>query len=236
VAAVGVAAFGRSGLGDVRVDHHPEAGPAPMLVGPFRRGLGRPVAIDTDVNAAAVAEHRWGVARGLDTFVYLTAGTGIGGGALINGRPLHGLVHPEMGHVRVPHDRVADPFAGTCPYHGDCLEGLAAAPAVAERWGQPPEALPADHPAWALEAHYLALGVVSVIAILSPRRVVMGGGLLRQPALLPMVRREIVRLLNGYVPAAAIDESIDDYVVSPALGSRAGVLGALALAQDIASL
>jgi fructokinase len=114
----------------------------------------------------------------------------------------------------VPHDRIADPFTGTCPYLGDCLEGLAAAPAVAERWGQSPEALPAEHPAWALEAHYLALGVVSVIAILSPRRVVMGGGLLRQPALLPMVRREIVRLLNGYVPAAAIGEGIDDYVVA----------------------
>jgi fructokinase len=242
LAAVGIAAFGPLDL-DPRSATYGAITTTPKrgwsgtdLVGTFWRALGLPVAIDTDVNAAAVAEHRWGSARGLDAFVYLTVGTGIGGGALVDGRPLHGLVHPEMGHVRVPHDRAADPFAGTCPYHGDCLEGLASAPAVGKRWGQPPETLPADHPAWALEAHYLALGVVSAIAILSPRRVVMGGGLLGQPALLPLVRREIVRLLNGYVPSAAIGGDIDGYVVSPSLGSRAGVLGALALAQDIAAV
>ena len=240
LAAVGIAAFGpldldpaSTGYGSITTTPKPGWAGTDLL-GAVRRGLGTPVAIDTDVNAAAVAEHRWGSARGLDTFVYLTVGTGIGGGALVHGRPLHGLVHPEMGHIRVPHDRDADPFPGACPYHGDCLEGLAAAPAVAQRWGQPAEALPAEHPAWALEAHYLALGVVSVIAILSPCRVVMGGGLLRQPALLPLVRREVLGLLNGYVPSAAIGESIDQYVVAPILGSRAGVLGALALAHDIA--
>jgi fructokinase len=139
-----------------------------------------------------------------------------------------------MGHIRVPHDRDADPFTGACPYHGDCLEGLASAHAVAQRWGRSPETLPADHPAWVLEAHYLALGVVSVISILSPRRVVMGGGLLRQSTLLPLVRTKVLSLLNGYVPSAAIGERIDEYVIAPALGARAGVLGALALAQDAA--
>jgi fructokinase len=236
--AVGIAAFGPLDLDPVSpaygsVTTTPKAGWAGAdLVGPVRREFGRPVAIDTDVNAAALAEGRWGAARGLDAFVYLTVGTGVGGGAVVAGRPLHGLVHPEMGHLRIPHDREADPFPGTCPYHGDCLEGLASAPAVARRWGQPAEALPADHPAWTLEARYLALGVVSVIAVLSPRRVVLGGGLLRQPDLLPRVRVGVLDLLNGYVPASAIGGGIDDYLVAPALGARAGVLGALALAQD----
>lgn len=238
--AVGIAAFGPLDLDPTSATYGsitttPKPGWAGAdLVGTLRPALGTPVAIDTDVNAAAVGEHRWGAARGLDTFVYLSVGTGIGGGALVEGRPLHGLVHPEMGHIRVPHDRDADPFSGACPYHGDCLEGLASAPAVVQRWGQRPEALPPDHPAWALEAYYLALGVVSVISILSPRRVVMGGGLLRQSSLLPLVRTKVLSLLNGYVPSAAIGRRIDDYVVAPVLGVRAGVLGALALAQDAA--
>ena len=240
LAAVGIAAFGPLDLDPASptygsITTTPKPGWAGTdLAGTLRRALGIAVAIDTDVNAAAVAEHRWGAARGLDTLVYLTVGTGIGGGALVKGRPLHGLVHPEMGHIRVPHDRVADPFGGACPYHGDCLEGLASGPAMARRWGRPPESLPADHPAWALEAHYLALGAVNAIGILSPRRIVMGGGLLRQPVVLGLVRADVLRLLNGYVPSAAIGD-IGDYIVPPALGSRAGVLGAIALAQDLAS-
>jgi fructokinase len=240
LAAVGIAAFGPLDLDPASATHGsitttPKPGWARTdLVGVVGNGLGLPVAIDTDVNAAAVGEHRWGAARGLDAVVYITVGTGIGGGALIDGRPLHGLGHPEMGHIRVPHDRDADPFAGACPYHGDCLEGLASALALARRWGRGPEALPAAHPAWVLEARYLALGLISVISILAPRRVVMGGGLVRQPALLPRVRAQVLGLLNGYVPSAAIDARIDDYIVAPALGARAGVLGALALAQDLA--
>ena len=131
------------------------------------------------------------------------------------------------------HDWTADPFPGVCPYHGDCLEGLASAHALAQRWGERPEVLSVDHPAWALEAQYLALGVVGVIAVLSPRRIVIGGGLSRQSALLPLVRANVLRLLNGYVPSAAIGERIDDYLVTSALGPRAGVLGALALAQNV---
>jgi fructokinase len=240
--AVGIAAFGpldldpaSPGYGTLATTPKPGWTGAD-LVGALRRGLDIPVAIDTDVNAAAVGEHRWGAAQGLDTFVYLTVGTGIGGGALASGRPLHGLMHPEMGHLRVPRDRAVDPFEGICPYHGDCLEGLASAPALARRWGQPPETLPAEHPAWALEARYLALGIVSVIHVLSPRLVLMGGGVLRQSALLPLVRGEVLRLLNGYVPAAAIGGRLDEYIAPPALGSRAGVLGALALAQDLVSM
>ena len=193
--------------------------------------LGVPVALDTDVNAAALAEHRWGATREVDPFVYLTVGSGVGGGAFVNGRLLHGLVHPEMGHIRIPHDRVTDPFPGACPFHGDCLEGLASGVAMRERWGADAATLPADHPAWDLEAHYLALGVATLTAVLSPRRVVMGGGVARAPGLLGRVRTALMALLGGYIPAGSIAGVIESYVVAPALGERAGVLGALALGQ-----
>jgi fructokinase len=239
VAAVGIASFGPIDL-DPR---SPTFGfvtttPKPRwahtdVAGPFRTALGVPVAFDTDVNGAALGEHRWGAARAVDPFVYVTVGTGIGGGGVVNGRLLHGLVHPEMGHLRLPHDRIADPFAGTCPYHGDCLDGLASGQALRERWGAPAETLPHDHPAWVLEAEYLALGLVSIIAVLSPRRIVLGGGVMQQPALLPRVRRRVVELLAGYVRAREIVSAIEDYIVPPALGAATGVLGALALAHDV---
>jgi fructokinase len=202
------------------------------LIGPFRREFGVPVAFDTDVNAAALGEWRYGAAQGLDAVVYLTVGTGIGGGTLVGGRLLHGLVHPEMGHLRVPHDLSADPFAGACPYHGDCLEGLASGPAMAARWGQPAHTLPADHPGWALEAHYLAMALHNVVCALSPQRIVIGGGVMEQPHLLPRVRHELGRLLNGYIQAPGVLDDMAHYVVAPALGRRSGVIGALALAEQ----
>jgi fructokinase len=202
------------------------------IVGAVRRALGVPVGFDTDVNGAALGEHRWGAAKGLDTFIYLTVGTGIGGGGMVNGRLIHGLMHPEMGHVRIPHDLAQDPFPGTCPYHGDCLEGLAAGPAIEQRWGRRGETLPHDHPAWPLEARYLALGLVNYIVTLSPQRIIIGGGVMEQPQLFPLVRREVQALLNGYLQVPAILEDIDGYIVPPALGRRAGVLGAIALAQE----
>lgn len=238
VAAVGIASFGPVDL-DPR---SPTFGfitttPKPHwahtdVARPFRDALGVPVAFDTDVNGAALGEHRWGAACGVDPFVYVTVGTGIGGGGLVNGRLLHGLVHPEMGHLRLPHDRLADPFGGACPYHGDCLDGLASGRALRERWGAPAEALPPDHPAWPLEAEYLALGLVAVVGVLSPKRIVLGGGVMQQPTLLPRVRRRVVELLAGYVHAPEIVESIEHYIVPPALGARAGVIGALALAHQ----
>lgn len=201
------------------------------FAGRIRSALDVTVGFDTDVNGAALGEHRWGAAQGLDTFLYLTVGTGIGGGAMVNGRMLHGLIHPEMGHFYVPHDRERDPFPGSCPYHGDCLEGLAAGPALEARWGARGETLPDDHPAWELEAEYLALALVSFICILSPQRIIMGGGIMERERLFPAIRRRVQELLNGYVQAPAILEAIERYVVPPALGSRAGVLGAIALAQ-----
>jgi fructokinase len=195
------------------------------LAGAIGTGLGVKVAFDTDVNAAALGESRWGAAQGLQTFLYLTVGTGVGGGGMLNGRLLHGRTHPEMGHIRVPHDRGRDPFPGNCPYHGDCLEGLAAAPAMEARWGQPPEVLPDGHAAWELEAHYLALGIANLALVLSPQRIIVGGGIMRREELYTLVRAEVSKLLNGYIETPEI--------VAPGLGARAGVLGAIALAEAI---
>ena len=197
----------------------------------IRRALGVPIIFDTDTNGAALGEWRWGAAQGLDNFIYLTIGTGIGGGGLVNGKLLHGLVHPEMGHIPLPHDWAQDPYPGRCPYHGDCLEGLAAGPAIAERWGAPGPELPPDHPAWELEAHYLALALRSFICTLSPQRIILGGGVMTQRQLFPLVRQKTQAYLNGYVQSPAILQNIDEYIVPPGLGGQAGVLGALALAQ-----
>ncbi len=202
------------------------------VVGVLRQALGVPVGFDTDVNGAALAEFRWGAARGLDTFIYLTVGTGVGGGGMAGGRLLHGLIHPEMGHIRLPHDHQADPFPGICPFHGDCLEGLASGPALAARWGQDGATLPPDHEAWDLEAHYLALALVNYICVLSPQRIIMGGGVMHQPRLLPLIRAKVQELLNRYVQASAIMEHIQSYIVAPELADRAGVLGAIALAME----
>ncbi|MGO9229076.1 MAG: ROK family protein [Bryobacteraceae bacterium] len=240
--AVGIASFGP-------VDPHPDSPtfgyitctPKPGwrgtdVAGMVRRALGVPVGFDTDVNGAALGEARWGAACGLADFLYLTVGTGIGGGAMVNGKLLHGLLHPEMGHLRIPHDRGRDPFAGACPFHGDCLEGLASGPALRARWNMAPRELGDAHPAWALEAEYLAAGLHNLVCTLSPRRIVIGGGVLHQPCLLPMVRTELTRLLNGYIEAAEIVDEMERFVVLPELGDRAGVLGALVLAEEAARL
>ena len=197
----------------------------------IRRRLSVPVAFDTDVNAAALGEHRWGGARGLDTFCYVTVGTGIGGGAMVDGKLLHGLVHPEFGHMRIPHDRDADPFPGVCQYHGDCLEGLASGRAIEARWGQSPAELEGDDAVWELEAGYLALGLICVICVLSSERIVIGGGVMKQPGLLSLVQRRVTGLMNGYLGTKAVGEEIAGYITLPALGSKAGVLGAIALAE-----
>jgi len=201
------------------------------FVGAIKAEFDVPVGFDTDVNAAALGEQRWGAAQGLATFVYLTIGTGIGGGAMVAGQLLHGMLHPEMGHVLIPHDRQRDPFEGVCPYHKDCFEGLAAGPAIEARWGRRGEELPADHPAWELEAHYVALGVMTIIMMLSPQRVILGGGVMQAAQLFPLVRRKVQQLLNGYIQTPQITKHIDEYILPPGLGGRAGVLGAIALAQ-----
>ena len=242
LAALGVAAFGPADVhegsatfGAITSTPKPGWANTPLLA-PLRAAFNVPMGFDTDVNAAALAEGRWGAAQGLDTFLYLTVGTGIGGGAMVGvqnpGRLLHGLVHPEMGHIPVPHDRQRDPFPGSCPFHGDCLEGLANGPALEQRWGQRAETLPPDHPAWELEAEYLAGALATYVCVLSPQRILLGGGVMEQTHLFPRIRARLLALLNGYVQADALLHGIDSYVVPPALGARAGVLGALALAAQ----
>ncbi|MBP8124780.1 MAG: ROK family protein, partial [Caldilineaceae bacterium] len=159
---------------------------------------------------------------------------GFGGGAMMGGKLAHGLVHPEMGHIRVPHDWDRDPFPGTCPFHGDCLEGLAAGPAIGQRWQARAETLGPDHPAWDLEADYLAYGLVNYICTLSPQRIILGGGVMDQPQLFPLVRQKTLGYLNGYVQSPTILDNIDTYIVPPGLGNRSGVLGAIALAMEAA--
>jgi fructokinase len=236
IAAIGIASFGP-------VDPNPASPtfgfitttPKPHwaqtdLAGAIGRAVGVPVGLDTDVNGAALGEYRWGAAQGLDTFIYLTIGTGLGGGGLVSGKLVHGLIHPEMGHIRLPR-HPDDPYPGACPFHGDCLEGMAAGPALQGRWGQRAETLPLDHPAWEIEAHYLAYGLVNFICTLSPQRLILGGGVMDQAHLFPLVRRKTQDLLNGYVQSPEIIERIDQYIVPPGLGNRAGVLGAIALAE-----
>ena len=203
------------------------------IVGPFLAGLGIPVGFDTDVNAAALAEGRWGAARGLESFVYVTLGTGIGGGAVIDGRLLHGLGHPEMGHVAVAR-RPGDTFGGVCPFHGDCLEGLASGPAVAARFGGRAELLAgADRDAAArLVGYYLAAGVRSLVYALAPQRIVVGGGLSALPGVVDAARAELVAQLGGY-PGLA--EHRDPAFMVPAmLGGSAGPAGTLILAEQAA--
>jgi fructokinase len=231
--AVGIASFGPVDLTTGRITSTPKPGwPDCDLAGRVGRALGLLVGFDTDVNGAALGEQRWGAAQGLSDFLYLTVGTGIGGGAVVDGRVVHGMLHPEMGHIRIPHDRTRDPFPGQCPYHADCLEGLACGPALEARWGVPATELPPDHPAWALEAEYLAYGLATWVCTLSPKRIVMGGGVMQQQHLFPMVRQHLARLLNGYIRSAEVVDELDAYVVPPLLGWRSGVLGGLVLAEQ----
>jgi fructokinase len=234
--AVGVGSFGpidlrRSSRSFGFITTTPKPGWAQTNVaGRLEESLDVPVAFDTDVNAAALGEHRWGAAVGLGSFCYVTVGTGIGGGVVVNGRIVHGLLHPELGHMRIPHDRVADPFPGCCPYHGDCLEGLASGEAMRQRWRKDARELTDDAP-WQLEAQYVALGLVNVICALSPERIILGGGVMQQPTLLSRVQERLRGLLAGYFDAPELKDAIGDFVVRPGLGDRAGVLGAIALAQ-----
>jgi len=203
------------------------------IVGTIRAEIDIPIAFDTDVNGAALGEWRWGATQGLDTFIYLTVGTGIGGGVFAGGHLLHGLLHPEMGHIPIPHDLKKDPFEGVCPFHHDCFEGLASGVAIEKRWGQRGGTLPEDHPAWGLEAEYIALALANYVYTISPERIVIGGGVGQLTHLLPRVQKKTRKIINGYVQSASILDNIETYIVPPGLGNRAGVVGAIALAEQI---
>lgn len=206
------------------------------LLGAVVKALKVPVGFDTAVNAALLGEWRWGAAQGLANVVLLTIGTGIGGGVMVHGQVVHGLVHPEIGHLRLPHDLSIDPFAGTCSFHKDCFEGLASGPAMESRWGVKPSALPADHRAWELEAHYIAVALANLTLTLSPQRILLGGGVMQQPQLFRLIRDEFAWVLNGYVRHPDVLDHLDEYIQPPKLGANAGVVGALFLAaQEAAS-
>jgi fructokinase len=235
-ASFGVASFGPLDLDPTsptwgRLTRTPKPGwTGADLVGPLRDAFGVPVAIDTDVDGAGLAEALWGAGREAGCVVYVTVGTGIGGGAIHDRQPLRGLSHPEMGHIRVRRHPGDAAFAGVCPFHGDCLEGLASGPAILARGGGPAESLPADHPTWDVLGFYLAQLCVSATMLLSPHVIVMGGGVMKSPPLLPAVRSWTQRLLAGYPLAPRLAGDLAAYIVPPALGDRAGALGALAIA------
>ena len=201
------------------------------VVGKLRKEFDVPIAFDTDVNGAALGEWRWGKAQGLKTFIYLTIGTGIGGGAYVEGNLLHGLIHPEMGHILLRHDVNEDPFEGVCPFHGDCFEGLASGVAIEKRWGMRGSLLTPDHVAWEMEADYIAQALADYTLMLSPQRIIVGGGVGSLAHLLPRVQKRTREFINGYVQSPVILAHIESYIVNPGLGNRSGMLGALALAE-----
>jgi fructokinase len=201
------------------------------LLRAVRKWTRLPLALDTDVNAAALAEIRWGAASGHNNVVYVTVGTGIGGGIIVNGRAVHGLMHPEIGHMK-PRRLPGDDLDGMCPYHGDCFEGLAAGPAIRARWGRPLNELPADHPAFAMEADYLGQLAVNLLLTASPTKLIFGGGVMNCNELLPMIRDAAARHLNDYLDLTNISSGPGELIVTPGLESNAGLLGAVALAID----
>lgn len=205
------------------------------FAGTIEQALAVPVGFDTDVNAAALAEYVWGAGKGLSSVVYLTVGTGIGGGAVVDGKLLHGLLHPEMGHMRVPRDPADAAFPGVCPFHGACLEGLASGPAITARWGQDAQTLPDDHRAWELEANYLAQAAANLFCILSPQCLILGGGVMQRRQLFDMVRRKTLELLGNYLNPQLLSRTMDALIVPSDLGDAVGVLGALALAARAGS-
>lgn len=237
-AAIGIASFGPLQLDKAAPDYGCVTNtPKPHwsgadLVGPFAAAFGCPVALDTDVNGAALAEVQWGAAKGTKSALYFTIGTGVGGGAVVDGRILHGQSHPEMGHMRLarhPADVGADGalYKGHCPFHGDCLEGLAAGPSIIDRWGVSLSDLPEGHVAHDIIAHYLGGMTVTCQALFEPEKIILGGGVMGTPGLLRRVVAAADAMGGGYFVSKAAD-----ILTLPGLGDRAGLLGALALAQE----
>jgi fructokinase len=239
LAALGIASFGPVDLdpksptyGYITTPPKPHWGEF-NFVGTMRNALHLPIGFDTDVNGAAIGEYRWGAAKGLDTFLYVTIGTGIGAGGMVAGNLMHGLIHPEMGHILIPHDKQRDPFEGTCPFHGDCFEGLANGPAMQKRWKLEKAAsdLPLDHPGWDLEADYIATAFANYIMLLSPQKIVVGGGVMKTKGLLEKIHPRVQNFLGGYIKHDKVIDHIDKLIVAPGLGDRAGIAGAFALAE-----
>ncbi len=234
VAAIGYGSFGPINIdaaspqyGYVTTTPKPGWSNYPVLP-ELKKAIDVPFGWDTDVNAAALGEATWGAAQGLDSCLYYTIGTGVGVGVYLEDRLTHGLVHPEGGHV-LTRLYPGDTFKGVCPYHGNCLEGVAAGPAIQARWGVKADKLPVDHEAWEIEAYYIGQAIASAVLLVSPKRIILGGGVMHQLQLFPLIREQVRHNLNGYVVASALAENIDEYIVPPGLGDNAGLCGSLAL-------
>ena len=199
------------------------------IVGEIKKELRVPVGFDTDVNAAALGEATWGSIKGLSSGIYITVGTGIGVGVYMNGSLLHGMLHPEAGHVLLS-KHSSDTFEGVCPYHPNCMEGLASGPSIEKRWKEKAIALADRKEVWELEAYYLAQGIANYILTLSPHKIVLGGGVMHQEQLFPLIRSQVVKLLNGYVKTAQIAD-IDNYIVPASLNDNQGIMGCIQLAK-----
>lgn len=200
------------------------------ILGIMKEQLRIPVGFDTDVNASALGEATWGSTQGLENSMYITVGTGIGAGVIANGKLLHGMLHPEAGHILLRR-HVYDSFEGRCPYHKTCLEGMASGPAIEERWGAKAVSLADQKEVWELEAYYIGQALANYVLVLSPQRIVLGGGVMHQEHLLPLVREEVKRQLAGYIITEQL-EDICSYIVLPALNDNQGILGAMKLGLD----
>lgn len=200
------------------------------ICGYFRKGLGVPVGFDTDVNGSMLGEAVFGCAKGLDTAIYITVGTGVGVGVLAGGKLLHGMQHPEGGHILLPR-RPDDTYEGKCPYHRTCMEGLAAGPAIEARWGKKAAELSDRPEVWELEAHYLAYAITNYIMMLSPQKIILGGGVMHQEQLMPLIRKKVKEMLGGYILTKELAD-MDSYLVLPSLHDDQGILGALKLGMD----
>lgn len=237
IIALGIGSFGPVDVdktsetyGNITSTPKPGWGDFPFVT-TMKEALNVPIEFNTDVNAAALGELLHGAAKGLDSCLYITVGTGIGAGAVVQGNLLQGLSHPEMGHILVRR-HPDDTYKGFCPYHGDCAEGMAAGPAIEGRWGKKGVELANNQEVWELEAYYLAQALMQYILIVSPKRIIMGGGVMKQAQIFSLIQQEVQKILNGYVSLPQITEQIDEYIVPPALGDDAGITGALMLAKQ----
>ncbi len=200
------------------------------IVNAAKEALGIPVGFDTDVNGSLLGEITWGCAKGLSDALYLTIGTGVGGGVMSNGKLLHGMLHPELGHLLLPIVE-GDPGKCVCPYHRNCLEGLASGPSLKARWGVSADQLVDKKEVWEIEAEYIATALVTYVVTLSPKKIILGGGVMHQEQLFPMIRAKFKELLNGYIVTNEL-EDLDNYIVPASLNDDQGIMGAIKLAID----
>lgn len=235
IEALGIASFGpvdihkNSDTYGYILDTPKEAWQHFNLLGTIRDALQVPVELETDMNGACLGELTFGCAKGLDSVVYVSIGTGIGAGIAVNGQLLHGMIHPEAGHMLLRrHPR--DGYEGSCPFHATCFEGLASGPAIEERWGRPAEELHNNATVWEMESHYIAQAMVNLILIMSPRVIILGGGVMKNEALFPMIRKRVKKILNGYLNTDEM-EDLDKYIVPASLKGNQGVLGCIELAR-----